>query len=85
MPIPDIPLKDRNRSERQRELGIHCGWKWSRFRNALLAQQPLCSRCGNLGEHVHHVVPRHAAPERMYDPSNCVTLCSACHYAEHGR
>lgn len=81
LPIPELDIKARARRDR----GIHCGWKWTRFRNTLLAQQPLCVRCGALGEELHHVVSRHVAPERMYDATNCVTLCKRCHYAEHGR
>jgi len=83
LPIPMIPFKEQSRSEKQRERGIHCGWKWRKFRNQLLAQHPLCTRCGRLGEHVHHIEPRHAAPERMYDASNCMVLCRVCHDVEH--
>ena len=83
LPIPVIPFKARSRSEKQREQGIHCGWKWRKFRNVLLAQHPLCARCGKLGEHVHHIEPRHAAPERMYDASNCMVLCKQCHDVEN--
>ena len=79
--IPAIPHK----ANRQREQGTHCGWKWNRFRNHVLAAHPLCQRCGCLGEEVHHIVPRFEAPERMYDASNCEVLCKRCHRDEHGR
>jgi 5-methylcytosine-specific restriction endonuclease McrA len=83
--IPTIPFKERNRSERLRELGINTGWKWRKFRNQLLAASPLCARCARLGEVVHHVVPRHVAPERMYDITNCQVLCNRCHDEVHGK
>jgi 5-methylcytosine-specific restriction endonuclease McrA len=46
-------------------------------------RHPLCADCDRLAQCVHHVVPRHAAPERMYDESNLVSLCNACHEARH--
>lgn len=85
LPIPTIPFEERNRSARLIENGTHCGWKWRKFRNQLLQRQPLCNRCTALGEEVHHIVPRHIAPERMYDVGNCEVLCKACHEKHHGR
>jgi len=65
--------------------GIHTGWKWARFRALFLQDHPLCAQCGRLGEEVHHVVPRHVDPSRMYDRSNLLTLCRACHDEVHAR
>lgn len=63
--------------------GIHTGWKWAKFRRMWLSDHPLCARCNRLGECVHHIVPRHVAPERMYDASNVMTLCESCHVEVH--
>jgi 5-methylcytosine-specific restriction endonuclease McrA len=57
--------------------------RWRTLRNRWLMQHPTCARCGLHGEEVHHVVPRHVAPHRLYDPTNLMTLCKACHVAEH--
>jgi len=32
---------------------------------------------------VHHIKPQRLCPKRIYDPSNCMTLCPDCHKAEH--
>jgi 5-methylcytosine-specific restriction endonuclease McrA len=71
------------KSRMQRDRGTHCGWKWRRWRNLWLKGNPLCVDCGRLAQCVHHVVPRHAAPERMYDPTNVASLCNQCHEARH--
>jgi 5-methylcytosine-specific restriction endonuclease McrA len=73
-----------NKARRRIEAGTHTGWKWWKFRKTILMADPLCNDCGRVGEHVHHLVPRHIAPERMYDVSNCVTLCKVCHDRRHG-
>ena len=33
--------------------------------------------------HVHHIAPRSTAPERKYEASNGLTVCSACHQRIH--
>lgn len=33
--------------------------------------------------HVHHLIPRHVAPEKRYDIDNAILLCSPCHLARH--
>jgi 5-methylcytosine-specific restriction endonuclease McrA len=44
---------------------------------------PLCADCQRLAQCVHHIVPRHVAPDRMYDTANVVSLCNECHDARH--
>jgi 5-methylcytosine-specific restriction protein A len=83
LPIPAIQFEAKAKSQREREQGTHCGWKWRRFRNAVLMRSPLCVDCGRLGEEVHHLVPRSRAPELMYDAANVVVLCSKCHEQRH--
>jgi len=78
-PMPEVNTRHRQ----EREAGTHTGWKWWRFRKGWIMRHPLCADCDRLAQCVHHVVPRHAAPERMYDESNLVSLCNACHEARH--
>ena len=59
--------------------------KWWRFRRRWLMANPACTHCGLAGEEVHHIVPRKDAPQRMFDPTNLMTLCRACHAIHHGR
>ena len=65
-----------------RARSISCG-KWRLLRCKHLRANPLCTVCGALGEEVHHVVPRHIAPERTYDPTNLATMCRECHRKHH--
>jgi len=50
-----------------------------------MSDNPLCKQCGRLGEEVHHIVPRHVDPNRMYDVTNLMTLCRACHDEVHAQ
>ncbi len=75
----------RSRLLKQAELGIHTGWKWARFKRMWMSDNPLCKQCGRLGEEVHHIVPRHVDPNRMYDVTNLMTLCHACHDEVHAQ
>lgn len=46
-----------------------------------------CSICeNNINEsdcHIHHIIPVHQDPSRVFDPSNVVALHPSCHKAEH--
>jgi len=65
--------------------GIHLGWRWSKWRKGWLSRHPLCADCDRLAQCVHHIVPRHLAPDRIYDESNVMSLCNECHEARHAR
>jgi 5-methylcytosine-specific restriction endonuclease McrA len=41
----------------------------------------LCTRCGRLAAHVHHIIP--AAAGGSNDPSNLTSLCADCHRRAH--
>lgn len=73
------------RARQQARDGTHCGWKWSKWRKGWLQRHPLCEDCGRLAQCVHHIVPRHVAPERMYDETNVASLCTHCHEVRHGK
>ena len=65
--------------------GTHLGWRWSKWRNGWMRRYPLCADCGSLAQCVHHIVPRHVDPSRIYDETNCVSLCRDCHDERHRR
>lgn len=69
------------------------GWIVSRdnqavrtWRKAVLeADGNACKHCGAVENlHAHHIVPWAEAPHLRVEPSNGITLCRTCHYAEHG-
>lgn len=78
-----------------RRLSAHRDWS-----DKVKARDRVCVRCGDGADlEAHHVVPlvdllnqnaistreqARASPE-LWDVSNGVTLCRACHYTEHGR
>ncbi|MBD5369626.1 MAG: HNH endonuclease [Bacteroides sp.] len=68
--------------------------RWLRLRRKILSDSPLCARCGEAGlltcaQEVHHVIPVETGfgieeKERlMFDASNLMALCHACHVAVH--
>ena len=71
------------RAQDQRRDGTHCGWKWSKWRAHYMRAHPLCADCQKLAQCVHHIVPRHVAPDLMYDTANVVSLCNDCHIIRH--
>ena len=59
------------------------GGRWTKLRNLYLREHPLCSRCGSVGQEVHHIVPRLVRPDLAYTWDNLMTLCKACHLHIH--
>ena len=59
------------------------GYAWRKLRNAYIQEHPYCEICGyhSLQNDVHHIEPRHMAPERLLDKTNIMTLCRKykCH------
>ena len=70
---PQAPIRDDKKN----------GWKWYHTRRQYLMYHPWCVKCGNLGEEVHHVYPRHSHPHLIYKWNNLLTLCKECHAKEH--
>ena len=70
---PNMPIRDDRKS----------GWKWYHTRREYLMYNPWCTRCGNLGQEVHHILPRHSHPHLIYKWTNLETLCKECHAKEH--
>jgi 5-methylcytosine-specific restriction endonuclease McrA len=63
--------------------------KWKRKRAAILArdkyQCQICKRYGRMRQatEVHHIVHLEDDPSRALDSSNLISLCRACHAAQH--
>ena len=67
---------------------IYASPLWKKVREGILMRDAyLCQRCGRLATEVHHKI--HVTPETignaelMYGADNLVSLCHACHMAEH--
>ena len=62
---------------------------WKRMRAAILRRDGyLCQHCRRYGRDreattVHHIAHLEDAPERALDPSNLISLCTACHNRAH--
>lgn len=88
MPIPVFqpnhrPLRLFDYRAVQVAQGSNCGWAWGRMRRTWLMRNPSCHQCGLPATEVHHIVPRHVAPERTLDWSNLMSLCHKCHEDTH--
>ncbi len=59
--------------------------KYKRWRHAVLRKAGfLCAECRKYGRrteatHAHHILPRKDFPDKAYDVSNGLALCTACH------
>ena len=60
---------------------------WERIRRAVLQRDGYtCSRCRGFRKlEVHHIEPRHLAPEKKYDLDNLKILCRFCHEDLHNK
>jgi len=63
--------------------GRSYGYGWRKLRKEHIKKYPYCAICGyhDFGNDVHHIEPRHLAPERLLDEDNLITLCRKydCH------
>lgn len=59
--------------------------RWQRFRQTILERDGRrCTTCGTVRQlQVHHKERRADSPDRIFDPSNCTTLCKWCHDGLH--
>jgi 5-methylcytosine-specific restriction endonuclease McrA len=51
-------------------------------RREQLSREPLCAKCGQVADTVHHRKPIEDGGAKR-DPNNLMSLCSACHSALH--
>jgi hypothetical protein len=68
-------------SRRANRRGKHGAWA----RAVISRDNAICQRCGatDVELHAHHIKPFAEYPELRWDLANGLTLCSACHWAEH--
>lgn len=62
---------------------------WKRFRDAVLAKQPLCCRCPvdrpKIATHLHHKQEVRQRWDLRLVEDNVEGMCNACHTAHHKR
>lgn len=65
---------------KERETSYNRGYdaKWRRFRKDYLYYNPMCVRCGDLAEHVDHIIPLRKGGDK-YSHDNLQSLCHSCH------
>jgi hypothetical protein len=58
---------------------------WFVFRKRVVERDGgICQQCGSPSNlQVHHGAPVSIFPDRIYDMSNCITLCADCHRKRH--
>ena len=58
--------------------------KWEEFEKEYWKKHPdekYCHVCGERARvELHHIIPRHICPDRIFDESNLIPLCRACHF-----
>ena len=58
--------------------------KWEEFEHEYWRKHPELKFCHACGEkhrvELHHIIPRHIDPSRIFDESNLIPLCRACHF-----
>jgi len=57
---------------------------WRKLREAILAEEPTCRYCDELGittpaQHVDHIIPLHRRPDLRLERTNLQPLCADCH------
>ena len=61
--------------------------EWKNTRDYILRRDNYLCRCGNPATEVHHII--HLSPKNINDPnitmnpSNLMSVCRDCHFAEH--
>lgn len=58
--------------------------KWEEFERKYWEKHPDEKYCHICGERknveLHHIIPRHVAPDKIFDEDNLIPLCRACHF-----
>lgn len=63
--------------------------RWKKYREKILRRDGYqCQRCKRYGRmknatEVHHIKHVDEFPELAFDPKNLISLCHACHNAQH--
>jgi 5-methylcytosine-specific restriction enzyme A len=72
---------------RRADRGFYASPRWTKLRDLVRAEEPLCRSCLKAGrvsptEAVDHVLDRKARPDLALDRDNLQGLCKACHNAK---
>lgn len=72
-------------SRRLTKFGRRWRSAWQKKQRAKLQDvDPMCRKCREVeGVDIHHIVPVHKDPSRVFDPTNITLLCESCHLEEH--
>jgi 5-methylcytosine-specific restriction enzyme A len=55
-------------------------YRWSKHSKRFRRENPLCAKCGRLGQLVDHIEPVQSQDDPgFWDPANHQTLCIPCH------
>ena len=58
--------------------------EWERFEKEYWKKHPnekFCHACGETKRvELHHIIPRHIDPSKIFDESNLIPLCRCCHF-----
>ena len=58
--------------------------EWIEFERKYWKEHPdekYCHVCGEKKNvELHHIIPRHIAPDKIFDENNLIPLCRACHF-----
>ncbi len=58
--------------------------KWEQFEKQYWLKHPnekYCHACGTTRKiELHHIIPRHIDPSKIFDENNLIPLCRCCHF-----
>lgn len=58
--------------------------EWERFEREYWEKHPDKKYCHACGERcrveLHHIIPRHIDPSKIFDEDNLIPLCRSCHF-----
>lgn len=58
--------------------------KWEEFERQYWKKHPhekYCHVCGETHKvELHHIIPRHVDPSKIFDENNLIPLCRCCHF-----
>jgi len=71
------------KNQRERSSGEYAAWR----KDVFTRDNYTCQHCGQRGGslNAHHIQPWAKYPDKRYAVENGITLCAACHKAEHKR
>lgn len=77
-----IPIEEWKEYSTTKTHRLKSSFLWKRWRDDIFSRDSwTCQNCGEKGGclHPHHIKPKHAFPELIFDIDNGITLCKSCH------